>query len=172
MSSNTVSQRNEAPNLIDFDDPLQHEHVQDDDDNQEGVVQLNDNNMGDLPVDLFSAPSPVPSIPSSSQPQPAGSSSLSSNEALKSLYAMGPPTMATPLSFSQPITPALHTPITPNINTPIAQNAFGNTISPMPSQAQQPQTQQLSIQQTQNNNNNNNNNNNKSPFDDLVDLMK
>ncbi|TIA79666.1 hypothetical protein E3P98_03167 [Wallemia ichthyophaga] len=161
ITSGNSNDRSEGQNLIDFDDPLQYEHVERDEGNDAGV-QLGGGASSELPVDLFSAPSPGPtgSADVQSQTQPAQVSSppamnLSSNEALKSLYAMRP-TTGTPVSYSQPYTPAAQSPITPGLNTPANINntttSNAQFTNPQPHPPQQPQQ--------------------KSPFDDLVDLMK
>lgn len=142
---------------------MQYEHVERDEGNDAGV-QLG-GASSEIPVDLFSAPSPGPSgsgdLPAQTQSGKVSSTpaaNLSSNEALKSLYAMGP-SMNTPVSYSQPFTPATQSPITPGLSTPA--NIINTTTSsaqlptPQPQQTQQPQQPQQ-----------------KSPFDDLVDLMK
>ena len=164
MTSGASNDRSNAQNLIDFDDPLQHEHVERDEGTDAGV-QLG-GGSAELPVDLFSAPSPGPSaanaVATQSQPSQFTSptTNLNSNDALKSLYAMGP-SMNTPVSYSQPFTPTAATPITPGMGTPVN---IANTSTP-PIQSQPPQPQPQPTQQPQQPQQ-------KSPFDDLVDLMK
>lgn len=157
MTSRSSNRNDAGQNLIDFDDPLQHEHIERENEQDSGV-QLTQN-ATDLPIDLFSAPSPGPSttaeaqVPAMQSPTPANN--LSSNEALKSLYAMGP-SINTPVSYSQPFTPSAQTPITPGVSTP---NVINTTTPPVQQSAsQQPQQPQQPQQ--------------KSPFEDLVDLMK